>query len=193
MSRHLAGILGRIVGTAATAAAVLTAVAVVGWLVFSQVTGATLVTFRTGSMSPTMPQGALAVSLPVTAAEIRQGDVVTVPRTDNGRPVTHRVVSVSDPSDPAAPAQARQLVLKGDANLTVDRRPYVVTEARRVVASVPHAGAVLETVRSPLGMATLTLLLGALVMWALWPQGDTAPARPRPVRLPARHVAPRAR
>src|SRR5690606_2208737 len=135
-------------------------------------TGATLITFRTGSMTPTMPQGAVAVSMPVTAAEIAVGDVVTVQRSGEELPVTHRVVEVRGPGEATSstelPSDARELVLKGDDNDTVDMRPYVVTEARRAVVAVPQLGAALMLLQSPLGMGVMTLLAGLLTAWAFW-------------------------
>lgn len=192
MLRSAGAILGRIVGTAVSAAAVLTALAVVGWLVYSNLTGAALVTFRTGSMSPTIPQGAVAVTVPVAAEDIAVGDVVTVPRLSDGQPVTHRVVSVAVPSD-AADLGARELVLKGDANATVDHRPYVVTDARKVEFAMPGAGAAIATLRSPIGLAGLTVLLGALVTWAFWPAERVLVTAPKRARGVPRHLAVRAR
>lgn len=152
------------------------------WFVFSWTTDATLVTFRTGSMSPTIPQGSMAVTLPVTAAELRTGDVVTVQRDGEALPVTHRVVEVrTPPPELAAPAGARELVLQGDANATVDARPYVVTEVRRTVFAVPRLGAALMVIQSPIGMGSLTLLAGALVTWAFWPRSST----PAPSEAPS--------
>lgn len=192
MTHHARVMLGRLVSTAASLAAVLTAVVVVGWIVYSHLTGATLITFRTGSMTPAMPQGAMAITVPVAASDIQVGDVVTVPRLSDGRPVTHRVVSVSEPADLTVPG-ARELVLKGDANTAVDHRPYVVTEARRVVFSLAGVGAAMETLRSPSGFAGLTVLLACLVTWAFWPsERDSRPA-PRRLHPVPRHAAARAR
>lgn len=157
--------------------ALLAALAVVGgglgvlavvWLGFSAVTGAAIVVFRTGSMAPAMPQGAAAVTLPVAAAEIEPGDVVTVQRDDVSLPVTHRVLSITAPDPRSA---ARELVLKGDANVAADSRPYLVTEARRVVVAVPGLGRALAVAQSPLALGILTLLSGTLVVWAFWPRG----------------------
>lgn len=92
----------RLAGTAVTILLVVMAVGLACWFAFSAVSGATLITFRTGSMSPTMPQGAIAVSLPVTANEIEIGDVITVQRAGEALPVTHRVIEVGEVKDRAA-------------------------------------------------------------------------------------------
>src|SRR3954454_7756091 len=53
----------------------------------------TLIMFRTGSMTPAIPAGSVAVVQRIPASEIEVGDVVTVDR-DGQLPVTHRVRSV---------------------------------------------------------------------------------------------------
>ena len=53
----------RIASGAVTTIVVVAALVLVAWTIFSHVAGASLITFRTGSMTPTMPQGALAVTL----------------------------------------------------------------------------------------------------------------------------------
>ncbi|MGI6877621.1 signal peptidase I [Microbacterium sp. gxy059] len=166
--------LRRALGTAVTTILVVTASSVVLWYLFSALTGATLITFRTGSMSPTMPQGAVAVAFPISAADIRVGDVVTVSQGEGSLPVTHRVVEVRDDAEATSadplPEGGRELVMRGDDNDAVDLHPYVVTEARRVAVAVPHVGAALMVLQSPLGMGAMTLVAGALTAWAFWPR-----------------------
>lgn len=133
------------------------------------VTDASLVVFRTGSMSPTMPVGALAVVVPMAADRVVVGDVVTVTRADRPLPVTHRVVSVN--ADPSLGEGGAVLRLRGDANAVADPQPYEVTTVARVLASAPHAGHVLERVRTPPVLATATAAAAGLVAWAFWPPG----------------------
>lgn len=163
----------KLVSRTATTLLVAAVLVVAAWFAFSAVSGATLVVFRTGSMSPAMPQGSVAVSVPVTADEIEIGDVVTVHGADRGLPVTHRVVEVREATmavrEKEIPANARELVLKGDDNDSVDMLPYVVTEARRAVFAVPALGSALMLLQSPLGMGVMTLVAGALTVWAFWP------------------------
>lgn len=146
--------------------AALLGVLAVGWMVCAQVTGATIVSFRTGSMAPTLPQGAAAVSFPTAAAELRAGDVVTVRRASDGLPVTHRIVSVA--AVPGRPA-ARELVLRGDANAQVDMAPYVVTEVPRVVWGAAWFGSLLTALAHPWALVGVIALVGVLVTWAFWP------------------------
>lgn len=145
------------------------------WFVASQLLSLSVIVFRTGSMAPTMPQGAAAVSAPVAAAELRIGDVITVPRTTDGLPVTHRIVSI----DPVAGSPGeRSVVLKGDDNATPDRLPYLVSETDRVVFAVPGAGAALVALQTPAALGIITVVLAGLVAWGLWPEREG----PRPVQ-----------
>lgn len=188
----------RVAGGAATTLIVVAALGLACWFVFSAVGGASLITFRTGSMSPTMPQGAVAVTVPVRAPDIAVGDVVTVQRAGESTPVTHRVVEIGDirpraeneadlrasapgsgPPDLSS-ADARQLVMQGDDNDTPDSLPYALTDARKVIFALPHAGAWLMALQTPAAMGALILLVGAFTVWAFWPRpeerAEAAPA-----------------
>lgn len=179
-----------VLGRVATLILIVATLTLACWFVFSAATGATLITFRTGSMSPTMPQGALAVSLPVAAADIRVDDVVTVRRAGEELPVTHRVVEVRDPANATSldliPADARELVLKGDDNDTIDMLPYVVKDARRVVFAVPNLGSVLMLLQSPIGMGLLVITAGGFTTWAFWPKRTAESAETEEARTPHR-------
>lgn len=182
----------RIFGVAVTTLLVVAATGLACWFAYSNVAGATLVTFRTGSMAPTMPQGAVAVTVPVRGSELAVGDVITVQRAGESMPVTHRIIEIgpveargeneadirasapgsgpgSGPPDLASP-DARQVVMQGDDNDTPDHLPYALTDARRVVFAVPFVGTALMLLQSPIGMGALILLVGALVVWAFWPR-----------------------
>lgn len=144
----------------------LVGILVVGWYVFSLITGARLVVFMTGSMAPDLPAGSAAVSLPVPASELAVGDVVTVQRDDASLPVTHRIVEIEPGADPAT----RLLSLQGDDNPVPDQFSYAVDEAHRLLIGAPHAGTVLDAVRSPGAIMALTAMVAALVLSAFWPE-----------------------
>jgi signal peptidase I len=90
------------------------------------------VIFQSGSMSPAIPAGSLALAKEVPAKDLRVGDVVTV-RVGAVR-VSHRVVDVAL-HDPTA-----TLRLRGDANDSPDEQTYEVSSAPRVLVSVPEVG-----------------------------------------------------
>ena len=143
-------------------------------VVLGAVVDATLVVFKTGSMAPTMPTGALAVVRQVDAVDVAVGDVVTVTR-DGKLPITHRVVEAS--ADPAVPGGA-VLVLRGDANGSVDPAPYEVTRVGRVVWSMPQLGSWVEGAQRPLVLGVATLLVAGLAVTASWPSREPVGAQP---------------
>jgi signal peptidase I len=120
--------------------------------------GVTPLIFRSGSMSPGIPTGALALAETVPASEVAVGDVVSVPRADGVR-VTHRVVGLDD-----AGGAARSLVLKGDANPVTDPDPVVVAEADRVFWSTPRLGEWVDQAMAPGWVFVVGTLFGMLAM-----------------------------
>lgn len=141
-----------------------------------------LVMFRTGSMTPAIPSGSVAVIRQVPAVSVEPGDVVTVARP--GRlPITHRVVAVEPHADGAA-----SLTLKGDANPGPDPEPYEVRRVGKVVGSLAGVAKPLSLARQPGALAVVTVAAAALVTWAFWP-ARAAGSRPRgdgqPVGEPA--------
>ena len=125
----------------------------------------TLIMFRTGSMSPTIPAGSVAVVQRVPATEIAVGDVVTVDRKGE-LPVTHRVTSIAL----GASADERIITMRGDANAADDAFPYTVTSVRRVLFSVPGIALLIVGMGNPLVLGGLTIAATTLVVWAFWPR-----------------------
>jgi len=125
--------------------------------------------FRSGSMSPDIPTGSLALARPVAATDLEVGDVVSVVNAAGVR-VTHRVVAI------AGTGPARELTLRGDANPVPDAETYPVTSVDRVHLSVPGVGYAVAWLGSPLGLLVLGgACVGVLVL------GFTG-GRPRPPR-----------
>lgn len=138
-----------------------------------------LIMFKTGSMSPTIPAGSLAVVREIPAAEIRVGDVLTVER-QGMLPVTHRVTTVD------GAGETRTITMRGDANDAEDPAPYTVSEARRVIASVPNLARVVVWFSHPLVLGGVTIGASVLVTWAFWPR---EPGRNGSDRVRSRHGA----
>lgn len=145
------------------------------WLAASAVFSLGTIVFVTGSMTPTMPTGAAAVTQLVPASALAPGDVVTVMRPGGNAPITHRIVEIAPV---AGDGSARSLTLRGDANSIVDSDDYVVTEARRVIASAPGLGWAIIAAKTPAAALTLTSLVAVAIAWALWPAGERAGRRP---------------
>lgn len=131
--------------------------------------GVNIMLFKTGSMSPTIPAGSVALVRTIPAAEAEIGDVVTVERGEGQMPITHRVLS-NEP-DPAAPPDGRIIEMQGDANPLPDAAPYHVSEVKRVFWSVPDGGEIIVFLAQPWVLGTVTLLAAGIVVWAFWPRG----------------------
>jgi signal peptidase I len=152
--------------------------------------GVHLLVFRSGSMSPTIDTGDLALTRTVAASELRVDDVVSVIDSSGNR-VTHRLVNTAEQGD------QRQLTLRGDANEQPDAEVYTVTEAQRVVLVVPKAGYVVAWTTGPVGLVLLggygAFLLSVLLRRKDKGNGDAPPAprrRTPPKRRAARRAAP---
>lgn len=116
--------------------------------------------FRSGSMSPAIETGDLAIARTVDASALRPGDVVSVV-TGSGVRVTHRVVSSAPQGD------RQQLTMKGDANQAPDAEPYVIARADRVLFHIPKAGYVVNAVASPFGIFVGGLYV-AMMLWLVF-------------------------
>ncbi|WP_010540272.1 signal peptidase I [Dietzia alimentaria] len=127
----------------------------------SMLLGVTPLVFRSGSMSPEIPTGSLALSRSVPASEITVGDVVSVDNQQGVR-ITHRVVDlVPAPADLGVVA-----TLQGDANPVPDVEPYVFDRADRVFFHVPGAGYAVSWLTSPVAIFLGGVLVGAVVVLA---------------------------
>lgn len=181
-SRRFAGPpLKRVFGRAGSWGLTLLAVLGAGCIasvIASALFSISFVVFRTGSMEPAYPVGALAAVRDVPASSLKPGDIATIQRTAASVPVTHRVVSVTP--DPAI-ADGAVLILKGDANSSEDPVEYRVQSARKMLFAVPGAGSVIMGLRSPTVLGASTVLLAGLVGWVFWPRRE--PVAPDAGRL----------
>ncbi len=121
--------------------------------------------FRSGSMSPAISTGDLAISRTVDAADVRRGDIVSVV-TSGGSRVTHRVVGIE------TQGSARRLMLKGDANARADAEVETVDRVDRVLFHVPRAGRVVDAVSSPVGLFILGLYVAGMLGLVVRRGGD---------------------
>lgn len=139
---------------------------IVGWLF-----DVSLIMFRTGSMSPAIPAGSVAMVREIPATEMEVGDVVTVERGEGVLPVTHRVTALLGTD--ATTGQV-DFEMRGDANAVEDPEPYSAVEVRRVVFSVAGAARVIQWFGNPYVLGSLTLGAATLVIWAFWPREHEA-------------------
>lgn len=125
--------------------------------------------FTSGSMGPAIPTGSLALAVPVAAAEIAPGEVVSVVASDGTR-ITHRVVSADS---------AAGLVLKGDANAVADLQPFTGATADRVLFSIPGLGYLASWMASPWVFLLGGLLCAYLIYVAFFSASPDAAGKPR--------------
>jgi signal peptidase I len=118
--------------------------------------GVTPLVVESGSMSPTIRTGALAISRDTPAESLRVGDVVRV-KTGPQTSVTHRIIKITH-----RPGSAT-LRLKGDANKVPDAQIYTVRSAGIIVFSIPFAGRVVAAASGPIGL----FLLGGYVAFVV--------------------------
>lgn len=169
MPAVLGGPLRRLRSAVLTAGALLGALCLLATLVLPMA-GVRPLIFLSGSMSPAIPAGSLALARTTAAADIEVNDIVTVP--SNGSFVTHRVVEVTH-----APGKAT-LLLRGDGNTAVDPTAYEVAQAPRTVFWVPGLGAVVAWFTRAPGVYVLAAWV-ALVVGSVRRHRDPAGA-PRP-------------
>jgi signal peptidase len=151
--------MSRVEGIAVGGIAAIVVAVLVGVLGF----GLGVVRLATGSMTPAYPADSLLLVRDVDARTVEPGDVVTVTR-DGAVPITHRVVNSE-----LRPGGV-ELVLRGDANSTVDPQPYRVPRVGLVLGGIPFGGSALAAVQSPLGLGAATVVVALLVLWAWWPR-----------------------
>lgn len=168
---------------------VLTLLAIFGVVCVAAVSAAfffdvRIMVFKTGSMSPGIPAGSVALVRMIPAEEAAVGDITTVYR-ENQLPITHRVISTEP--DPANP-NGRIIEMQGDANDSPDIAPYKVEEVGKLFWSAPGLGKVVARLSDPRVMLAIALAAGFIVGWAFWPRDDNTPQRTR--RKYKRHIAP---
>lgn len=166
------GGIGRMLGDLGLWIAAAAGVVCIVLVILAMTAQITLIMFRTGSMSPTIPAGSVAVVQRVDAAQVEVGDVVTVDREDE-LPVTHRVTSV----ERGASESERIITMRGDANATDDPFPYTVTSVRTVLFSIPGIASVIVGMGDPWVLGGLTAGATVLVIWAFWPRSGSAATR----------------
>ncbi|NKS78082.1 signal peptidase I [Rhodococcus hoagii] len=119
--------------------------------------------FRSGSMSPDIPTGALALSKTTPATDLQVGDVVSV-ENESGVRITHRVHEIV-----STDGATSTLILKGDANTDADISPYMVAEVDRVFFSVPGLGYAVSWLSSPAAIFLGGALVGGVMVLAFGP------------------------
>lgn len=110
-----------------------------------------------GSMEPTIPVGAVVLSMQKPASQIQPGTIVTVQRPRGLGLITHRLVK----SVEVSPGDY-DFTLKGDANRSVDPESYRVEKVGEYFWHINGLGYVALAIQSPGG---LFLVGGAVLLF----------------------------
>gem|GEM_PF-3200858 len=152
----------------ATTAALVLASSVLLAVLVGELDGYRFLTIRSGSMTPTIPVGALVVSERVPPASVAPGTIVTFrDRTRHGELVTHRVVHM------VVAGRMVHFTTKGDANSGTESWTVPRTGSiGRTVVVVPDVGRVLAVAASPgarlVGIGVLSTWVLALGLRRIW-------------------------
>lgn len=133
-------------------------------VIAAQLLNVSLIMFKTGSMSPTIPAGSVALVREIPAGEISVGDIVTVDRPGE-LPVTHRVISTENLG-----SGEWRIRMQGDANAQPDAATYDVGRVRQTLGHIPGLAPLIVSLGSPWVLGSLTLGATTLVMVTLWPR-----------------------
>jgi signal peptidase len=112
-----------------------------------------------GSMEPAIPTGSVVVSRPVSAEEVREGDIIMFSSPAGNVLTTHRVVKVEQKSD------GPHFATKGDANKGADIDPVVPDQLVGIIIfSVPSLGYLISFIRTPFGLVLCILVPVAVLI-----------------------------
>lgn len=115
-----------------------------------------------GSMEPNIPIGSVVVDLPVAAADLKVGDVVSIKVGPQQSVFTHRITRTLQREG------ATWIQTQGDANPTEDPTIVPATDVvGRVSAVVPYLGYPIQLLSSLAGVAFL-LSIGLVTLLGAW-------------------------
>ncbi len=168
-----------LVGKLATGLCVAALVFVVAAVVIPGLFGLQRYVITGGSMTGTIPKGAVIYSRITPVEQLRVGDIITFNPPGMASAVTHRIVAVETGAD-GRPA----FRTKGDFNEAADPwNPVTLNEPRqaRYVFQVPLLGYVLaalsaRTVRIAL-IGLPAVLIALSLLWSLWREAGDEVAR----------------
>ena len=123
-----------------------------------------------GSMTGTIPKGAVIYSMITPAAQLKVGDIITFNPPGSSSAVTHRIIAIEQ-----GPNGRRAYRTRGDFNQVADPwNPVTLNEPQqaRYVFQVPLLGYVLaalsaRTVRIAL-IGLPAVLIALSLLWSLW-------------------------
>jgi signal peptidase I len=160
----------RLGGKLLTAVCAVALIAVVAFVLIPGLLGLQRFVITGGSMTGTIPKGAVIYSRVVPTAQLKVGDIITFTPPGYGEAVTHRIIAMEPGPDGKAAFRT-----KGDFNETADPwNPVTLNEPQqaRYVFQVPLLGYVLaaltvRTVRIAV-VGVPAILIAISILWSLW-------------------------
>jgi signal peptidase len=154
--------LKRLANAAVILAALVLLAMVALFTVVPRITHGAALTVLTGSMSPDLPVGSVAMTRSVSPGALHVGDVVTYQEPGTADLITHRIVAIDKTSTPY------EFTFQGDRNPVPDPEPVPASAVRgKVWLDVPYLG----TLRAHLGQnRAIVVLIGvvSLSAFSLW-------------------------
>ena len=135
-----------------------------------------------GSMEPEIRNGDLLIATRTDVADLRPGDIATLPSPARPRTlITHRIVTVVPRADGVA------IRMKGDANTALDPGEYVVQSGESVWTpsmTIPKGGTIATTLTKPGVAIPLLITVGALIAMSSIPPSPRSRSRDGPADTP---------
>jgi len=160
----------RLGGKLLTAACAVALIAVVAFVLIPGLLGLQRFVITGGSMTGTIPKGAVIYSKVVPVGQLKVGDIITFTPPGYGEAVTHRIIATE-----SGPDGKTAFRTKGDFNQYPDPwNPVTLNEPQqaRYVFQVPLLGYVLAalTLRSVriAAVGIPAILIALSILWSLW-------------------------
>ena len=135
------------------AAALLLIVGASGIVIVTRLNGGQFLSVQSNSMVPTFSRGALAAVTPVSASQLKIGNIITFLDTNNSHiTLTHRIVQTPNIHN------NYKFVTKGDANKVNDppiSASAIIGKERFVI---PYAGNLTNFIKQPIGLILIIYL-----------------------------------
>ena len=164
--------IGNVLSTVLVAAAVVLAVALVG----VRLVGFEVFSVLSGSMEPAYKVGSLIWVKDVEPSEVQVGDAITFVMNEDLDVATHRVVAID--------AENQYFQTKGDANDAVDGSPVHFNNLIGVpVFTVPYLGYFVSWIQTPPGcyvaLIVAAAVLALLVISSVFDKGESKAKAPK--------------
>lgn len=127
-----------------------------------------VMTVLSSSMEPTLPRGALIISLPEQLSSVQVGDIITFYPPDQQTLETHRILRVLKPG--AQPV----VQTKGDANAAPDpwKLQLLTTPVWKTHVAIPRVGYVIQWLRQPIVLWLAILVLAGILVYDILNKKD---------------------